>query len=377
MNGPGNRREAIGNWEDGFSQSFWPIASRLLPIACSCIVLTIVFWGLLEVDLRLVRFLRSIHLDWLERAGDVGNRLGSGVVLVVISATFLLAGWWLKRPTFRQAGLDGLLAHGAVALIVQMLKHLIGRPRPRMTHGGGFQLGPSLGSGLDSFPSGHAAASFAVASVLARHFPRAAWLFYGAAAVVVVSRVARGSHFPTDVMTGLCLGVLVGALFSNPLRAWRRSLSRALIDLTPYLVGGFGLLWVAVHPAPDEWTDRTMLGAGIVISGIGVAGRLYRAGKGRWAMGDGLGHHAHSLSPIASRLLIGIGLALATGSALVTVLAMLAISAQWLAFRSEDFPDPQSARTHEPAYFREAVLASGLILAIVLLQGLKGILPIL
>ena len=345
-------------------------AASLLAILLSCVVLAIVFWGLLQIDLRLVRFLRSIHIDWLERAGDLGNRLGSGVVLVAISATLLLAGWWLKQPTFRQAGLNGLLAHGAVALVVQMLKHLIGRPRPRMTHGGGFQLGPSLDSGLDSFPSGHAAASFAVASVLARHFPRAAWLFYGAAAAVMVSRVARGSHFPTDVMTGLCLGVLVGALFANPLQAWRSSLSRALIDLTPYLVGGFGLLWVAVHPAPDEWTEHAMFGAGILLSGIGVAGRLYRT---MWP------ERCRSwVSNPGANASIGIGLALATGSALVMVLAMLTIGAQWLASRSEESPpDQQPAPTPKSAFLREAALATGLLLAIVLLQGLKGILPIL
>src|SRR5690349_16236741 len=149
--------------------------AALLASAIFCLI----FWGLFQIDWPFVRFLRSLHVGWLERLGDVGTRLGSGAALVAVSVGLLLAGWRWKRPALQQAGFKSLLAHGIAAIVVQALKHGIARPRPRWMHAdGGFSWGPSLGSGLDSFPSGHTAASFAVATALAKSFPRFAWFLY-------------------------------------------------------------------------------------------------------------------------------------------------------------------------------------------------------
>ncbi|MBM4123694.1 MAG: phosphatase PAP2 family protein, partial [Nitrospira sp.] len=132
------------------------------------LAVALLFWGLWQVDLPLVQFLRSVHHAGLEQAGDVGNRLGSGWGLVIVSGTMLAAGYVLKRPAVQGAGVQGLIAHGLAALVTQILKHLIGRPRPRLMHNGTVHFGPSLESGLDSFPSGHTTASFAVAVVVAK-----------------------------------------------------------------------------------------------------------------------------------------------------------------------------------------------------------------
>ena len=345
----------------------------------SCIALGLIFWGLLQLDLPLARFLRSVQLPWLELAGDVGSRLGSGAILAVLSGVLLAIGLARKQPAFRRAGVGSLIAHAAAALSVQALKHLIGRPRPRMTHGGGFQFGPSWDAGLDSFPSGHTTASFAVAAVLAKQFPRARWLIYSAASFVTVSRVMRGSHFPTDVVAGVGLGLLAGYVVANPIRAWRSSLATALTDLAPYLVGAFALLWTAVHTYPDELTDSIMVAVGVVGIAIGVGTRLYWAGNRRAARGNREDDPSHSLSPIASRLLIAVGLALTTGSLLVTALAVLVSSAQWLAQpRPDSLPASTQSRFLDfKALAVEAAFALGLIAAVVAIQGLKGLLPLL
>jgi membrane-associated phospholipid phosphatase len=345
--------------------AFPPLAYSPLPIACSCIVLVLVFWGVLQLDLPLARFLRSVHLPWLELAGDVGSRLGSGAVLAGISGALLAIGMVSKQPVFRRAGLESLIAHAAVALTAQALKHLIGRPRPRMTHGGGFQFGPSWETGLDSFPSGHAAASFAVAAVLARYFPRAGWLLYGAASVVALSRVARGSHFPTDVLAGVGLGLVAGYVIANPIRAWRSSLADALTGLAPYLIGAFAVLWTAVHTAPDGWPNAIMFSVGASGVAIGVGIRLYWISKGR---GD------RATQFLVSRVLIAIGLALTTASWLVTALTVLLVFARWL----EDRGAGESPGEQQPMkLLAELTLAAGLVLALVAIQGMKGMLPLL
>lgn len=61
-----------------------------------------------------------------------------------------------------------------------------------------------------SFPSGHAGSSFACAGILIRMTPKK----YGISAIVLasliaVSRLYVGVHYPTDVLCGVLLGLLV------------------------------------------------------------------------------------------------------------------------------------------------------------------------
>ena len=62
-----------------------------------------------------------------------------------------------------------------------------------------------------SFPSGHASVSFAVASVLERHFGyRAAWPTFLIAGYVAASRLVDNRHFLSDVLFGSALGMASG-----------------------------------------------------------------------------------------------------------------------------------------------------------------------
>ena len=62
-----------------------------------------------------------------------------------------------------------------------------------------------------SFPSGHTSSTFATAAVLQRHFGwRAGVPAYALAAYTGVSRIARNSHFPSDVVFGAAIGVVMG-----------------------------------------------------------------------------------------------------------------------------------------------------------------------
>lgn len=59
---------------------------------------------------------------------------------------------------------------------------------------------------LDSFPSGHTAAAFAVATVVSDYHPKCKYLAYGAATAIGWSRVNIGAHYWKDVVSGAALG---------------------------------------------------------------------------------------------------------------------------------------------------------------------------
>jgi undecaprenyl-diphosphatase len=77
-----------------------------------------------------------------------------------------------------------------------------------------------------SFPSGHAASSFAAATAIAAVAPRWRVPAFVLAALIAFSRVYNGVHWPTDVLAGAAVGVLTALLLRAgarrvPRRGWR------------------------------------------------------------------------------------------------------------------------------------------------------------
>jgi len=107
-----------------------------------------------------------------------------------------------------EASIDSFLLYGSMKLIFN-------RDRPYTSpHEGNFFAGNFSGG---SFPSGHAALSWTLASVVAHEYPK--WpvelAMYGLATAVATTRVAGGQHFPSDVFVGSTLGCLVGRYVAN------------------------------------------------------------------------------------------------------------------------------------------------------------------
>jgi undecaprenyl-diphosphatase len=74
-----------------------------------------------------------------------------------------------------------------------------------------------------SFPSGHAATSFAAATVLSFARPRWAPAFYLLALAIGFSRVYVGVHYPLDILGGAVLGIGVAIALRLLAKAPRRS----------------------------------------------------------------------------------------------------------------------------------------------------------
>ncbi len=123
---------------------------------------------------------------------------------------------WLGGRRGRRAGLATALASlSATHLVQRLIKPVFRRRRPFIDREA---LVVGVRPADASFPSGHAASSFAAATVLSIFYPRAAPLVFGLAAGVGASRVHLGVHFPSDVAVGSVIGVVVGAVTSALLR---------------------------------------------------------------------------------------------------------------------------------------------------------------
>ena len=89
---------------------------------------------------------------------------------------------------------------------VFVLKHIVGRIRPL------YGTNVFLSSGY-SFPSGHTAGAFVLASVLSHYYPKKKPVFYAIAFFVGFFRIYSGSHYILDVVFGGFLGWFIGKLF--------------------------------------------------------------------------------------------------------------------------------------------------------------------
>lgn len=129
----------------------------------------------------------------------------------------MLAYAWRRPPLFLYVAAADAVAEAASGV----LKAIVQRDRPPAVYASPAPLVHDPQT--YAFPSGHAATSFACATVLARASPRAAPAFYVLAAGIAFSRVYVGVHWPLDVIGGAALGVVIALLLPVAVRSrsWR------------------------------------------------------------------------------------------------------------------------------------------------------------
>ena len=129
------------------------------------------------------------------KAGDVA---GNTLTLMGASTAAYALGRAFGDDKVAHEGLDLLRAQIVTEVMVQSLKFGVERPRPD-------------GSSGYSFPSGHAAVTFATAAVLDRHHSwRVALPAYALATYVATSRLHDNVHNLSDVVFGAALGTIAG-----------------------------------------------------------------------------------------------------------------------------------------------------------------------
>lgn len=151
---------------------------------------------------------------WFNRRGDRPHwldgfmwgvtQLGSGLATLLLAVVFFF---------FHQRRLSFSLVLGMISLsiTVETIKALTERSRP-FIHLLEARVIGSKARGL-SFPSGHTAQTFFLSSLFVNYFRLGLWgglMLFSLAAVVGITRMYVGAHYPRDVVGGAILGLVWG-----------------------------------------------------------------------------------------------------------------------------------------------------------------------
>lgn len=142
---------------------------------------------------------------WLGWPFRIVMQLGTLVAGLLVTAG---VAWWRRR--------QGMLGPAAVLVAVlvayrldNVVKEIVERPRPYVELPG---LHERERAGSFAYPSGHTTMAVAVAAALHPILPRrgriVAWVL---AAIVAVTRIHVGAHWPTDLVGGAALGLTIAA----------------------------------------------------------------------------------------------------------------------------------------------------------------------
>ena len=151
----------------------------------------------------------NLRTEWIDHVMPYVSKINDSGILAILAVIVLVA--WSR---YRKVGLTALGSLGVEFIIVNLLlKPNVERTRPFIVLDQ-LQLLGSVPTDF-SFPSGHTGSAFAVATVMLLCMPAK----YGITAVVVsaliaLSRLYNAAHYPTDVLTGMVIGILNGVIAS-------------------------------------------------------------------------------------------------------------------------------------------------------------------
>lgn len=152
--------------------------------------------------------------------GDVATLFLFAIIITIIRRT-------------RKEGMIFLIAIVVLAIAVMYIKPLFGRPIPPYEFEPALELPENFGIESDSlgpfagfsYPSGHASRATALAFIMgyflykrSRTAGYAVWAF---PVMVGITRVYVQQHYPTDLIGGFLIGVIISVVLANAMKIWQ------------------------------------------------------------------------------------------------------------------------------------------------------------
>lgn len=153
-----------------------------------------------------IHFSRLGKITSIQKLFWIVSRLGDGPFWAFLALTLCLNDRDKATPFL----LHMALTRSVCLLLYKWVKTKTLRPRP-------YQVHSYITCGdrpLDqySFPSGHTMHAVAFSLVVSTFFPALFWAVVPFTALVAVSRVVLGLHYPSDVIAGALLGLVIPSL---------------------------------------------------------------------------------------------------------------------------------------------------------------------
>lgn len=156
------------------------------------------------------------------KAADKVGKAGDQEPLYALAAGLIALGLLMWNRKLARAGVATMAAVGAADGLKRTVKAGVTRTRPHVLldedryerEPGGSDSKPE-----QSFPSGHVACTVAAMRAVGRRYPRVAPWAALAATVIGVSRIAKGAHWPLDVLAGAVIGFFAEAVTQPVVRS--------------------------------------------------------------------------------------------------------------------------------------------------------------
>lgn len=171
-------------------------------------------------DTSILLYLRSLHDPLRDRVMLAFTFFGEPNLLLALSVSLGIILWVRKHRS--EATTIAVTGAGALGLNI-LLKQLFARARPQLWE-------RTVDVKFYSFPSGHAMISMVIYGLLGyllgSRFPKQRWWIYSLTVILVavigLSRLYLGVHWPTDIIAGYTAGLvwLIACIYS--LEVWKQ-----------------------------------------------------------------------------------------------------------------------------------------------------------
>jgi undecaprenyl-diphosphatase len=153
-----------------------------------------------------IRIFRFNGKKYIDRTMFWASRFGDGYVYGFVGLMVMIFNFSNTRSFITTGSLAFFIEH----TLQKLLKRKTKRIRP-------CNILPGIKNLISlpdefSFPSGHAAGAFLMATILRHFYPQFTIPFYLGASTISFSRIYNGVHYPSDVMAGLFLGIVSARL---------------------------------------------------------------------------------------------------------------------------------------------------------------------
>ncbi len=171
-----------------------------------------------NIDVSIFSFIHNLAgkwwlFDWL--GIFFADYLGYFLILVVVFLLIKERDWKRRIHFFSLVVLSVILARGIIA---ETIRFFYEPSRPFSSLG----IQPLIDRVLSSsFPSGHAAAFFALALAVFYYNRRWGWRFLGLALLIGLARIFVGVHWPSDILAGTIIGLGSAFLIKNFLEKYQ------------------------------------------------------------------------------------------------------------------------------------------------------------